>query len=74
MVLSDSKERVFSTDEGVEEYEVEEIIDHQRRGRGYRFLVRWKGYGPGDDSWLSGTQCRDLAALDRYCPLHNLPI
>ncbi len=35
------------TDDGVEEYVVDEIIDHQCRGRGYRFLVRWKDWGPG---------------------------
>ncbi len=60
------------TEDGVEEYEVESIVDHQRRGRGYRFLVRWKGYGPASDTWLPGAHCRDLAALDRYCTEHNL--
>ena len=62
------------TEHGVEEFEVDRIIDHQRRGRGFRFLVRWKGYGPEDDTWLPGAQCRDLAALDSYCNEHNLTI
>ncbi len=53
---------------------MDEIIDHQRRGRGYRFLVRWRGYGPGSDTWLPGVQCRDLEALDRYLADNDLSI
>ena len=28
-----------------EEYEVEEIRKHQKKGRGTQFLIHWKGYG-----------------------------
>ena len=56
---------IFTAD-GLEEQEVEAIIDHQRRGRGYRFLVHWKGFPSSHDSWLPGSECRDLAALDTY--------
>ncbi len=54
------------TENGVEEQEIESILDHQRRGRGYRFLVHWKGFPSSHDSWLPGSMCRDLAALDSY--------
>ena len=54
------------TEDGLEEQDVESIIDHQRRGRGYRFLVHWKGFPSSHDSWLPGSECRDLAALDTY--------
>ena len=34
------------TNQGLEEYLVNEIIDSCRRGRGYQYLVQWTGYGP----------------------------
>jgi hypothetical protein len=30
--------------EGKKVYEVETILKHQRRGRGYQYYVKWKGY------------------------------
>jgi hypothetical protein len=35
-----------------EEYEIEEIHRHRRKGRGTQYLVHWKGYGNKDDTWL----------------------
>ena len=37
------------TSDGVEEYTIERIIDQRRRGRGFQYLVRWKGYGAEED-------------------------
>jgi transposase InsO family protein len=34
-----------------EQYEVERIINHRRRGRALQYLIRWKGYTPLDDTW-----------------------
>jgi hypothetical protein len=37
--------------EGEEEYEVEEIIDSERRRDGWYYRVKWKGYGPESNTW-----------------------
>jgi len=34
------------TSDGLEEFQVQEIIDSHWQGRGYQFLVQWTGYGP----------------------------
>ena len=36
---------------GEEEYEVEAIIAHRKRGAGHQYLVKWKGYGSNNNSW-----------------------
>ena len=35
-----------------EEYEVEEIRKHRKRGWGTQYLVHWKGYGDEHDQWI----------------------
>jgi len=35
-----------------EEYEVEEIRKHRKRGQGTQYLVHWKGYGDEHDQWI----------------------
>jgi len=37
--------------EGEPEYEVEEVVSSQRRGRGIQYLVKWKGYGNEENTW-----------------------
>jgi hypothetical protein len=37
--------------EGEEVYEVETILKHRRRGRGYQYYVKWKGYPITEAAW-----------------------
>jgi hypothetical protein len=62
----DQKPPPIVTPDGIEEYFVDEIIDSRRRGRGWQYLVRWVGYGPEHDRWLSRTSLEDCEALDRW--------
>ena len=34
------------------EYEVKDILDHRRSGRGYQYLVSWMGYNASKNQWL----------------------
>ena len=38
---------------GEEVYEVETILNHRKRGRGYQYFVKWRGYPISD---VSGNQ------------------
>jgi hypothetical protein len=37
--------------DGEEEYEVERVLNSRIKGKHTEYLVRWKGYSQGDDSW-----------------------
>ena len=48
-------------EEGEEVYEVEDNLDKRKDGKGWRYLVSWKGFGPEHNSWepeknLTGAQ------------------
>ena len=51
--------------EGEEEYEVEEIRNSRRWGRWHKlqYLVRWKGWGPENDSWEDAADVEHAAEL-----------
>lgn len=57
-------------DDGSHEYVLERILDSKRYGRGRRFLVAWKGWGPEHDLWLPGAEVRDTAALEEWLKEH----
>jgi hypothetical protein len=56
----------FITPSGAEEWEIEKILDRRRRGRGYQYLVRWRGFGPEADVWLSGQELESSDVLETY--------
>jgi hypothetical protein len=41
--------------DGVEEYEVERVLDSRRHGRGRKlqYLITWKGYPDSDNQWVN---------------------
>jgi len=38
--------------DGENEYEVETILKHRRRGNGFQYLVKWKGYATAENKWI----------------------
>ncbi|GAW05905.1 reverse transcriptase-RNase H-integrase [Lentinula edodes] len=52
------------TADGLLELEVDRILDERKVGRGRRYLVRWRGYGPEFDSWEPGRSLQQCEALD----------
>ena len=36
---------------GNDEWEINDILDSKRAGRGVKYLVDWKGYGPEERTW-----------------------
>ena len=49
------------------DYLVDKIIDHKKIGKlNIKYLVRWVGYGPKDDQWISGHDLEDNEVLDKY--------
>ena len=45
--------------EGEEVYEVETILKHWQRGRGYQYYVKWKGYLITEATWESESAFSD---------------
>uniref|UniRef100_A0A803JKB7 Chromo domain-containing protein n=1 Tax=Xenopus tropicalis TaxID=8364 RepID=A0A803JKB7_XENTR len=47
------------------EFEVEDILDYRLRGRQHQYLVKWKGYGPEENSWEPRSW---VSASDTHAP------
>ena len=59
--------------EGEEVYEVESIVKHRRRGWGYQYLLKWKGYPLTDATWESESAFSDDGnMLAAYKDRHQL--
>jgi len=56
-----------------EVYEVESILNHRKRGRGYQYHVKWKGYSISEASWEPEQAFSDDGdMLSLYKQRHNL--
>ena len=51
-------------------WEVDKIIDVRRYGRGYQYLVDWKGYSPEFRSWIPRSFFPDAALLSAFYAAH----
>jgi hypothetical protein len=59
--------------EGEEVYEVETILNHRKRGRGYQYFIKWRGYPITDASWEpEHAFSNDGNTLTQYKLRHNL--
>ena len=54
--------------DGEEEYEVEEILDSRKHGRGHKvqYLVKWKGYPSSDNQWVNWDDMHAEEALAKF--------
>ena len=58
---------------GEEVYQVETILKHRRRGRGYQYLIKWEGYPITEASWEPESAFSDNGnLLDEYKQQHQL--
>ena len=46
-----------------EEYKVEQIMGHRKRGKGWVYRVRWKGYNATDDTWATMQDLRNAPEM-----------
>lgn len=49
-----------------EEYYVDDIVGERLKNGARQFLVRWRGYGPEEDSWEPEDALQEVDALDRW--------
>ena len=54
--------------QGIEEYEVEAVLDmrHYGRKKKCQYLVKWKGYPDGDNEWVDHTDMHAPKAIKEY--------
>ena len=59
--------------EGEEVYEVGSIMKHRRRGQGYQYYIKWKGYPITEATWENETEFSDDGdMLEQYKKQHQL--
>lgn len=53
-------------------YEVEQILNHKNKKSKRLFLVRWKGYGPNEDTWEPESNLCCPEILNAYLENHKI--
>jgi hypothetical protein len=59
-----SQPKPVVTSDSLEEYMVERISDSCRRGRSWKFLVHWQGYGQEHNLWIPAFELDECGVLD----------
>ena len=59
---------------GEEEFEVESILDCRRRRNQVQFLVKWKGYGPEENSWEPERNIHAKRLIRSFKDSHQLKV
>ena len=59
-----------------DEWEVEKILAHRRKGESWEFLTKWVGYEDGEETWepVGNFIHRFSEELVRYCAKKNLSV
>ena len=52
-------EEAGQSDKKRREFEVEKIVGKKKEGRKILYQVRWKGYGPSEDTWQKTSDLRN---------------
>lgn len=55
-------------------FDIEEILGHRKKGSTYLLHIRWKDYGPEDDTWepKSNLQCKNCKIVNAYLKKNNI--
>ena len=56
--------------DGQEEFEVEKILDSRLRYSRLEYLVRWKGYGRADDTWVPAKDVKAARLIREFHSAH----
>ena len=54
------------TPDGMQEHEIDQILDAQPHGHSYQYLIQWLRYGPEDDEWLPGKMLENCKVLNQW--------
>ena len=50
---------------------IEKVINHRNNKGNLDYLVKWKGYGPEDNSWVPVEDFDGLAEIQKYWRMKN---
>lgn len=67
-----NSEEKDTKDEENETFEVEQLLEHKKVGRGRQFLVRWANYGSEHDQWIAEKNLLCPGLLEEYLKSKNL--